>query len=248
MKKIFSIIVLLLLASLLAITASAESGSYLIDEADVLTSSEEAGLQERLDELSDAYDIKVAVMIIDSLGYKSSEYVAEQAYLQNFGFSESDDAIMLLLSIEYGDYYILTSGEGKEVLDSIDIEHIGDSISPDYHAGAYFSLFSIFADECEYYIDGHINGFPFRFGRNLCIALVIGFVVAFIATAVMKSKLKSVRFNNRAEDYVKAGSMTLTVSRDIYLYRNITRVPKPKSNSSSSGSSGRSFGGGGGRL
>ena len=249
MKRIFSVVVLLAITALFCVSASADAFGRVVDDASVLTDSEERTLQARLDELSEAYEIDVAVVVVDSLGFKSSRSVAEEAFIKyGYGYGGSKDGILLLLSIEYGDYYICTSGEGKDILSEQDIESMGSKFSDDFHAGEYSSLFSTFADECEYYIDGYLNGFPFGFGKNIIIAIVVGFVVAFIATGIMKSKLKSVRFNNRAEDYVKAGSMALTVSRDIYLYRNITRVPKPKSNSSSSGSSGRSFGGGGGRL
>ncbi len=249
MKRIFSIVMLLAITALFCISASADAFSRVVDDASVLTDSEKSRLQARLDELSDRYEIDVAVVVVDSLGFKSSRSVAEEAFVKyGYGYGGSDDGILLLLSIEYGDYYICTSGEGMDILDEYDIESMGSMFSDDFHSGEYYSLFSTFADECEYYIDGYVNGFPFRFGTNIIIAIVVGFVVAFIATGIMKSKLKSVRFNNRAEDYVKSGSMALTVSRDIYLYRNVTRVPKPKSNSSSSGSSGRSFGGGGGRL
>jgi uncharacterized protein len=58
----------------------------------------------------------------------------------------------------------------------------------------------------------------------------------------MKGKLRSVRRQNEARQYVKEGSMQLTQSGDYFMYRNVTRTPKPQNNSSS-----RSGGGGGSR-
>lgn len=77
------------------------------------------------------------------------------------------------------------------------------------------------------------------------IAVVIGVIVGFITVTVMKSKLKSVRSNDRAAEYVVPGSMQLTVSYDSFLYRNVIRRERPKNNNS--GRSGRSGGFGGGR-
>lgn len=65
---------------------------------------------------------------------------------------------------------------------------------------------------------------------TILICLIIGIVVAFIVTAVMKGQLKSVHSKSGAADYVRPGSMELTVSEDDFLYNRVTRVPKPKKN------------------
>jgi len=68
----------------------------------------------------------------------------------------------------------------------------------------------------------------------------------------MKGQLKSVRFKSAASDYTKAGSMNVTESRDLFLYRTVSRREKPRENSGGSSthtsSSGRSHGGGGRSL
>ena len=74
-------------------------------------------------------------------------------------------------------------------------------------------------------------------------AMIIGLVIALIVTGIMRSKLKSVRHKVAASDYVRPGSMHVTVRRDFYLYRTVSRRPKPKSSGGSSGS--RRSGGGG---
>jgi uncharacterized protein len=80
---------------------------------------------------------------------------------------------------------------------------------------------------------------------------VIGLVIAAIATAVMKGKLKSVHAQAGASGYVKNGSMNVTHRQDLFLYRDVNRTAKPKDSSGSSthtSSSGRSHGGGGGKF
>jgi hypothetical protein len=76
----------------------------------------------------------------------------------------------------------------------------------------------------------------------------VGVVIALIAVSSMKAQLKSVRRQNQANAYVKSGSMNITRAGDYYMYRTVTRSPKPKSNSSSSSSSGGSRNVGGGRF
>ena len=85
----------------------------------------------------------------------------------------------------------------------------------------------------------------------IVIALVVGVVVALIYTGVLKAQLKSVRKNDSAANYMRPGSLSLAVSNDMFLYRNVSRTARPKDNGGSSGggsstrisSSGRSHGG-----
>ncbi len=79
----------------------------------------------------------------------------------------------------------------------------------------------------------------------IAISVVIGIVVALIYTSVLKSQLKTVKSKPSAADYVVPGSVQITQQRDVFMYRDVKKVPKPKNNSSSSGrSGGSSFGGG----
>ena len=71
---------------------------------------------------------------------------------------------------------------------------------------------------------------PFNILMNLGICLAIGFVIALIVTGIMKGKLKSVHAQSGASDYVKAGSLNVTHRQDLFLYREIRKVEKPKSN------------------
>lgn len=79
-------------------------------------------------------------------------------------------------------------------------------------------------------------------------------MIALIVTGVMRGKLKSVRFQPKADDYLKEGSMQLTENRDLFLYSHLDRRAKPKDNGSSGGSSthvsssGSTHGGGGGKF
>ena len=60
--------------------------------------------------------------------------------------------------------------------------------------------------------------------------IVVGIVVAFIVTLIMKSQLKSVRQQKTASNYEVGGSFCLTDRSDVFLYRNVTRRERPKNN------------------
>ena len=87
----------------------------------------------------------------------------------------------------------------------------------------------------------------------IAFSIIGGIVIAFFYTFYLKSQLKTVHSKAAAEDYVVSGSVNITRSHDIFMYRNVRKTPKPKNNSSSSrgssagsvhtSSSGRSHGG-----
>lgn len=60
------------------------------------------------------------------------------------------------------------------------------------------------------------------------ICLAVAVIAAFVVTGIMKAQLKSVRRQNSAGSYIAPGSFRLTYSRDLYLYKNVTRHARPQ--------------------
>lgn len=60
----------------------------------------------------------------------------------------------------------------------------------------------------------------------VCISVVIGIIIGFIGSGIMKSKLTSVRYQSGAADYVVPDSFKLNDSRDIYLYSTVTKTER----------------------
>ena len=59
-------------------------------------------------------------------------------------------------------------------------------------------------------------------------SIIIGAIIAFVITGYMRMQLKTVRKQMSAMSYVKDDSMNITNSRDMFLYRRVTRTAKPK--------------------
>jgi uncharacterized protein len=115
----------------------------------------------------------------------------------------------------------------------------------DLSDGNYYDAFDAFAQQCKYYLDGYVNGFPFDAGTSFLVAVGVGLLVAVIVTSIMKGQLKSVRMQRAASVYVKPGSLAITQTGDFFMYSNVTRTERQQSSSSSgSGGSSRSTGGG----
>lgn len=238
---------LLVLAFCLCLVVSVwahEADDLVFDGADLLSDSEETALTQKLTDISHSYNAQILVYTTASTdGVDIDEYLEELYDSMGFGYGDNHDGVLLLVCMDIREYRILSNGFAGVAIDGGDIDSIGDVIVPDLSDGNYADAFEGFADQCAYYLDGHINGFPFDAGKKLTVCLIIGVIIGVIVAFVLKAQLKTVRKQNRADVYVKPGSMQVTVHKDIYLYRNVTRTKKETSNSSRSGSS-RSTGGG----
>lgn len=250
MKKMFSILLALLLCASLAVPVLAADAPRLVDDAGLLTSSQERSILAQLDEISENYQVDVVIVTVDSAGIYGPDWFAETYYDQyGYGFGPDGDGVMLLLAMEDRDYRIVTNGFGHQAITNSEIYEIGDRIQPHLSAGDYADAFRMFAEACEYEINGEINGFPFDFGMNLLICLVIGLVAAAIATGIMAAQLRSVRHRYEAGEYTRPGSMRLSHSGDLFLYRTVDRRRRQTESSGSRGgrsgsSSSRGIGGG----
>lgn len=246
-KKIWICLVLISLLLWLTVGISAQGIPHLYDSADLLSAGEEAKLLARLDSISEAYGMDVVVLTLHSTAGKSPMEFADDYYDDNFG----DDGILLLVSMEYRDWWISTAGRCISIFDDYCIESIGENVANHLGQRDYFDAFEAFVDDCEYYINGELNGYPFDFFTTLLISLGVGLVAALIVTGKLKGELKTVRVAYAAADYIKPGSLNITGSNDFFLYRNVRRVAKQTSSNGSrthTSSSGRSHGGGGGKF
>lgn len=250
MKKIISLLLAVLLCAALATTvfATEANGYFVYDDADLLTDAEESALTERLNALSHTYNAQIVIATIPSTeGADVDEYLELVYDSMGFGYGENHDGVLLLVCMDPREYRILSNGFAGSAIDPDTIELIGDMFVSDLSDGNYADAFGIFADACEYYLNGYLNGFPFDPGATLLICLIIGVVVGLIVVLVLRGQLKSVRAQNQANVYVKPGSMQVTARSDLFLYRTVTRVKK-ESNSSSGRSSGSSRSTGGGSF
>ena len=245
-KRLFSAILVLMLLVTMAVSVSAATDAFVYDEAELLTEGERAELANRLHKLSDTYNAQIVVVTIPSAEGNDPDAVVEYFYdNMGIGYGEDLDGVLLLVCMDPREYRILSNGYCGSAINTGAIDDIGNAIVNDLTDGDYAEAFGGFADKCEYYLDGHLNGFPFDFGISIGIALLIGVLVGQIVGKVLKGQLKTVRREHRAQNYVKSGSLTLTEQSDTFLYRDVRKIKKDtNSGTRSSGGSSRSIGGG----
>ena len=243
-RKLLTTLLAALLCLSLAISVCAASGADIYDEADLLSSAEETRLAEKLEGISEQLNAQIVIMTVSSADGSVDTFVEDVYDSMDMGHGENRDGVLLLVCMDSREYRILSNGYAGEAIGPDQIDAIGEAIVSDLSDGYYADAFTSFVDQCAYYLDGYLNGFPFNAGKNLVIALIIGIVAGVTVAFVLKSQLKSVRQQKQANVYIKPGSMQITASRDLFLYREVSRTRKQSSSSSGSSGSSRNVGGG----
>ena len=259
-KRIFALCAIVLML-VLTIGVCAESEYYrLQDIAELLTESENAEVLAKLDEVSERQGVDLVILAVDEPEEGLTIEQDATEWYEYLGFGE--DGVMLYISMEERDWYVLTSGFGITAVTDAGIDYISekflDALSEDNYSGA-FNAFIKYTDEFitqaktgEPYDVGNMPKEPYNLVMNLVISLAIGFIIAAIVTGIWKNQLKSVALQTRATSYMKQGSLNIEDARDFFLYRTINRVEKQRDSDGGSSthksSSGKTYGGKGGKF
>lgn len=282
MKRFFSILTCLCALLILSAAAYAQPAKtpLLVDNSALLSKNEAKNLLEKLENISEAHDLDVAVLTSDGTEqWMSTRDYCEYFFEQNYGRGADLDGVILYINMDEREWHIATSGKAISAITDYGLEYIEDEMLGYLSIGSYYNAFSAYADACdsllkiyeqgdaydryngkEYASEGLVHGYPgggeSSVGTNIVISLTVGVIVALISVSVMKGQLKSVKAQTTAHSYVRRNSLMLTQQRDIFLYRSVKKVARPKETTSSGhggstvhrSSSGHSFGGRGGKF
>lgn len=235
-----------------------------VDMAGLLSSRDSSEIRSALDELSIQRNFDVRIVTTDNLENLSVRDYADTIYDRwGFGYGAHKDGILLLINMEERDWYISTSGFGITAFTDAGIDYIGEQIVPYLSDGDYTVAFETFVQLCDTFLTQAESGSPYDRDTLpraplspvwIFVSILLGVIFAGIVVGVMCGKLKTVRPQKTANSYIKIGSMMLTDSRDLFLYRTVTKTPRPRPENHSGGSSvhgsssGSHHGGGGGKF
>lgn len=227
MKRIFSLLLALLLCAALVLPVCAGDIPRFTDSAGIVSESDAQALNQKLDDLSARYNFDFAVVTMPSLGDNDPDQAAEFIFDQyNFGTGVDRDGILLLINMGERDWTIYSS----DIISADARRHIADTMLPDLSSGNYAQAFRTFADTSAEMVSmaRSGNGYkaPFPFGMRLLISLAISLVVALVAVGTMKAGLKTVSKQTAAASYIVPGSLKVTTSTERYLYSNVTRTER----------------------
>lgn len=236
MKKIiFSLI--------LIFTLSVSVSAKVVDDGGLLTQSEQNALSSRIDAISNAHDCEIIIYTEEYRHYVTAEMSAS-AILEQSG---ADNGVIFYVAMGSRDWHVYTTGKSWNLFTSRAMDEIENEAVPHLSSGEYYAAFDTFLDVAEdvytFADEGRRYSPPKKAGDLIFVIGIAGaaaLIIAIVWVMSLKSKLTSVKMNHGALNYQDDGSFSLSNQQDVFLYRNVTRVAKPKSNG------GGSFGGGGG--
>ena len=262
MKRLFSVALIVVLAMMLAAgaAASAESAQelpyYVSDTANLTTAEQWQKLETAAERISDRYGCGVYVVSLqdyrDYGSYSNIRNFSEDFYNRyRLGLGQNRNGILLVLSMEERDYSLIAYGSdahyaftdyGKEVL--------ANSFLDDFKRNDWNGGFADYISGCEQLLSRAAEGQPVdvqyesRSGipPELSTGIIIGvpLLVSFGACEGMKRRMKPVKPQNRADEYIVPGGIHFNLKRDVFVNRTVSRTVIRSENRDSS------YGGGGG--
>ena len=262
MKRVLSasLILILTMMILTAAAASAESAQelpYYVSDTAGLTSSEQwEKLESAAERVSDRYGCGVYLVTLqdyrDYGSYNGIRSFSEDFYNRyHLGKGEKRNGILLVLSMAERDYSLIAYGSdahyaftdyGKTVLEN---GFLDDFRRDDWNGG-----FSDYISGCEQLLSRAADGNPVdvpyesRSGipSELSAGIIVGvpLLVSFGACEGMRRRMKPVKPQSRAGEYIVPGGIHFNLKRDVFVNRTVSRTVIRTENRDSH------YGGGGG--
>jgi len=166
---------------------SEETSVY--DEADILSSSEESQLKQKLINYADTTSTQIVIATIESLqGEYEGVYAAEWAQEWGIGQSEKDNGLLILVAENDRKIWI-TTGYGLEeyMTDARSKQIIEQIILPEFRNGSYYNGLDAGTTAIFQILDGSFEGTPQRRGQSKGIPvqlLVMGIILLVIIVSL----------------------------------------------------------------
>lgn len=237
-KKIFAILIALVMGFTFVVSASADTYMHVADNANKLSSSEHEELENIAIKLENAYGICVMICIADETTGMYDNAYAEWIYTGN---TDNENGIILLHNDGENTYAVFTSGNADEMFDDETIAEMRDAYdSNDSYYGGIYDYYQVAEEYLEkaYYGNDASDEPVITIGETeekdgvafiwLPVSLGIGLLIGFLIINSIASKNKSVHMQKNATVYTRPGSMDITGSADNFLYSNVEKKEKPK--------------------
>ena len=254
----------LLLISLSLCVSASSALPMVIDQAELLDSTEESTLEETARQLRNEFNMDIVLLTVDSLDGKTAQNYADAYYDDHgYGYGENGSGILFLLAMEEREWYISTCGDAIYALTDYGIQQIGESVVMYFSDGDYEAGFHAFLTMLPDYLNAYETGSPVdgqadysgdyyhserdsvvyyeeEYSPSIFLSVVIGAVTALVVILIMRATMNTRRKQYGASSYMKAGSFHLRRHQDIFLYSNVSKVRRQQNNSSHGGGVGSS--------
>lgn len=259
-RKVISVVLFMLMLAVLPVTCLAQM-SLVQDQAGLMNADQQAILDQKAYELSEAYRMDIVIVTTNSNDGKDVQSYADDFFDENgYGADKDDSGILLLVSMDTREWAFSTSGNGIYAFTDYSLEVLSEELIPYLSSGEYYEGFSHYLSCLPTYLDAFqdgkpVDGYasdydpsstedvvyyeePLTWSDAIIFSSIIGLVVAGISVAVMVFSMNTKRRQSGAGDYLVDNSFQLQTNRDYFLFSNVTKTKRVEENNSNGGSHG----------
>lgn len=274
MKRFWSILFLFLLILPLYIPTARASDlpiPRIVDNADLLLDTEIDALERQSEQIREDLGMDAVIVTVNSLDGRSAKSYADSYFDDHdYGVGSERSGILLLIDMDSRQWYISTSGAARSAVPDDCVDELFDAMADDLSGGRYYNAFRAYLQALSGRLENQSGGQPvirdddlyydhtYHISRSfsigdLLLPVVVGAFAGSIGLLILRGTMNTKRRKSSAGDYLRQGTYHLRVHRDLFLYNQITKVPRPKETSggshhSSGGGHSGGHGGGGGRF
>lgn len=241
---------LLLLLTVLAVPVHAE-GTYVKDEAGLLTSQQRQTLETAAAEIGEKYQCGVYFISVPDFALTGETDVREAAKYRyrrdSLGIGSGKDGVLLFMSMDNRKMALITYGYGNTAITDKYNQMIRDEMKKDFRDDDWYKGLKTYVEmtgDCIKAARSGKNYHPKAGGVHWVLAIGIcvlaGTGGAWLVISILEKKLKSVAVGTNATAYAGPDRLQLTVKEDKYTGTTTRRVYSPPRSSSKGGRGGTS--------
>lgn len=221
-----------------ALGYSASDGNV-CDAAGLLDDSQVSALRSRAEEISNQYGCGVYIVTVDDYrDFASTPHEAAKAIFEglDFGMGSDRNGVLLMLSMEDRDYWILAHGDiGNAAFTDYGKDWLADEFLEEFGDNNWNDGFENYLESSAKMLQWNADGTPLDEGNSritwdaktwtigILFSLGLSAIPAALFTYYLYSKLKSVDWGGEANAYMVGDREQLSVKEDTFLYTTTVR-------------------------
>lgn len=227
---------------------NAQEKEYVIDDAGILSDSEEQKLNALCQKASKNCKTDIVVLTItQGIDYSVFDQYIRDLLEANYGYSGTGaggDAICFAVDMNSRAYRLVTSGIAKSDISQSQFDHIMEVSEDELRDADYYDAFRKYINNVERCLNQSIL---YKLTWNMPIKLLISLIVAIIAVLAMMYNAKA-KITVGGTTYTKNHNFHVRAQRDDFINTTVVKRRIEKSTSSSGGGGGGNSGSGGGHF
>lgn len=221
----------------------------LYDNAELLSSSAQQEILEKLNELSQKHNSNIVILTVDDYSGTIQEYADDYFDYNGFQADYDGSGIMFMLSMADREWAFSTSGTAVYAFTDYGQDQLFEEMRPYLANDDYYGAFNKYIEVADYYYTLYENGTPYDIDykgtspsallKVGIICLGIGLLVALIPIFIMIASMHNVHVGTTASGYQTHNGLHMSMHKDTYLrsHTSKTRIPDERSSSGGGGSS-----------